>query len=272
MLKPTAVAALAAAIVATGPQGAYAATVTIGALHDATIFQNNVNNSNGAGPGIFAGSNSNLSARRGLISFDIAGNVPTGATITGVDLTLFLGQSAGSGGNAGGGDQTPRTISLYSITSPWGEGTTGSTATGIGGTGQGYTANPGDATWNANFYNTSTWTTPGGDHVAAASASLVVNNVFQAPYTWQSTPQLVSDVQGWLDHPSANYGWELINATEAGFQTFRAFYTKEWSDPTMRPQLAISYTPAPVPVPAAVWLFGTGIAGLLGFARRKITG
>jgi len=30
-----------------------------------------------------------------------------------------------------------------------------------------------------------------------------------------------------------------------------------------------SYTPTPVPVPAAVWLFGSGLLGLVGIARRK---
>lgn len=29
------------------------------------------------------------------------------------------------------------------------------------------------------------------------------------------------------------------------------------------------FTPSPVPVPAAVWLFGSGLVGLLGIARRK---
>lgn len=29
------------------------------------------------------------------------------------------------------------------------------------------------------------------------------------------------------------------------------------------------YTPSPVPVPAAVWLFGSGLAGLLAFTRRR---
>src|SRR5262249_34903396 len=83
-------------------------TVTIGSLADATIFGNNVNNSNGGGPGIFAGGNSGNAAHRGLISFDVASAVPTGATITDVTMTLFLGQSAGSGGQGGGGDSTPR--------------------------------------------------------------------------------------------------------------------------------------------------------------------
>jgi len=31
----------------------------------------------------------------------------------------------------------------------------------------------------------------------------------------------------------------------------------------------VSSTPSPVPVPAAAWLFGSGLLGLIGFAKRK---
>ena len=33
----------------------------------------------------------------------------------------------------------------------------------------------------------------------------------------------------------------------------------------------LNVTVAPVPVPAAVWLFGSGLMGLIGVARRKTT-
>ncbi len=36
-------------------------------------------------------------------------------------------------------------------------------------------------------------------------------------------------------------------------------------------QLALWGSPAPVPVPAAVWLFGSGLAGVVGLARRKMS-
>jgi hypothetical protein len=31
----------------------------------------------------------------------------------------------------------------------------------------------------------------------------------------------------------------------------------------------INYSPSTVPLPAAVWLFGSGLIGLIGIARRK---
>jgi len=149
--------------------------VTIGASKDATIFENNVNNSNGAGPGIFAGTNGMDSPRRGLIDFDIAGNVPAGATITNVQLTLYLGQVAGGGSGA-------ETIGLFELEADWGEGTTGSGAM-IGGTGQGFPANPGDATWNARFFPGTLWTTPGSDHEATASVTTMVGSTINDPFT-----------------------------------------------------------------------------------------
>src|SRR5262245_48372919 len=89
---------------------ASADTITIGASRDTTIFENPAGNANGGGPVLFAGTNGMNSPRRGLLGFDIAGNVPAGATITSVQLTLFLGLVAGSGGGGGAGDSTPRTI------------------------------------------------------------------------------------------------------------------------------------------------------------------
>ncbi len=88
------------------PSAGFADTVTIGASKDTTIYQNNPNNSSGGGNGLFAGTDGDVSPRHALIAFDIADNIPAGATITDVQLTLFLGQVAGSGMGGGGGNST----------------------------------------------------------------------------------------------------------------------------------------------------------------------
>src|SRR5262245_20500127 len=111
--------------------------VTIGSANDTTIFSRFVDNSDGGGPGMFAGTDGVPSILRGLIRFNIAGAVPAGSTITDVQLTLNLGLVAGSGGMP---DTTPRTISLYHATSDWGEGTQGNTFTTINMTGAGFPA------------------------------------------------------------------------------------------------------------------------------------
>src|SRR5262245_49507103 len=88
---------------------ANADTVTIGASKDAAIYAGTVNNSNGAGPGMFAGTDTGPNRIRSLIAFDIAG-VPqlSGATITNVQLLLGLGMVPGGSPPA----PSPETIDL----------------------------------------------------------------------------------------------------------------------------------------------------------------
>jgi PEP-CTERM putative exosortase interaction domain len=248
---------------------ALAIDITIGASRDATIYQNppnnpsgpNVNNSNGAGPVLFAGTNGQNAPSRGLLDFDVAGAVPAGAKIDSAQLTMYLGQVAGSGGGgSGGGDTTPRTIELHTLTNNWGEGITGQGAA-VGSGGQGFPANTGDATWNARLFPDTLWTTPGGDFATSASSSTLVDNVINNPFTWFSTPALVGDVQGWLDSPANNFGWAVINAAETTPRDFRAFYTHDFSDAALRPALQISYTLVPEPETYAMFLAGLGLLG-----------
>jgi hypothetical protein len=221
--------------------------VTIGPNHDATIYSGNVNNSNGAGPGMFAGNDGGPQTLRGLIQFDVAGSVPAGSTITGAQLTLSLGAVAGSGANADTGN---RMIELHRLLATWGEGTTEASATTIGLTGQGAAANAGDGTWTDRFWSSTTptgWTAPGGDFVTTASATAAVGTAVNTAYSWVSTAALVADVQGWLDNPGTNDGWLLRNSSETDVRTYRAFWTRDAVNATVRPQLQITYTAAPEP-------------------------
>jgi hypothetical protein len=235
------------------PASTKADTIALGASRDATIYQNDPNNSNGAGFTMFAGDNGMNSPRRGLLDFDVAGSVPAGSTITGVQLSLVLEGVAGT-------DSTPRTISLHTLLADWGQGTTGA-GMGGGGTGQGFPANPGDATWSQNHFGTSSWTNAGGDFSATSSASAVVSQTLNSAYTWGSTAALVSDVQNWLDSPGSNFGW-LLMGDEAGSQTFRQFYTQEDPNVAFRPELLIDFTPASVPEPSTLVM--AGLAALVG--------
>jgi hypothetical protein len=250
---------------AAGPSAWADVIVNIPALQDATLFGGSAADNSSSGPGMFVGSDGQGRPKRGLIEFDIPAYVPSNATITSAVLTLYLGQVAGSGGGSSG-DPTPRTIRLFDVTTAWAgstNGTTGFPGPGFGGTGQGFPANIGDATWNDAKYNTIPWNTPGGggDFVSTESADTVVGQSLNAAYNWGSTAPMVSDVQAWLDGTSPNYGWLLKNDSEALLTTFRAFYTREGAIeqgvPQFAPDLTVAYL-VPVSEPPALGLMVVG--------------
>lgn len=251
------------------PLNASAVTVTLAAGKVSTIFENQPENSIGRGPAVFVGGDSSGSPRRGLMDFNVAANIPAGATIVSADLTMYLGMVAGA--DSGTPDATPRTIELHRLIGDWAHGPTGLGTTVISGTDQGYPAIPPSPTWNDRRYQQNQpWVKPGGDFNPTASASTLVGSTVNGAYTWASTAALVADVQFMLDSPSLGYGWMLINPDERTPGSYRALYTKDWMDPLLRPQLVITYNLAPVPVPAAAWLFGSGVLALAGAVRRKI--
>ncbi|HVT27916.1 MAG TPA: DNRLRE domain-containing protein, partial [Lacipirellulaceae bacterium] len=232
----------------------WSATVSIGASKDNSIFQSNADGSAGGAAAIFVGSNADISPRRGLIAFDVAGNVPAGSTITSAQLTLYLALS---------GNLISEAVELHRLTADWGEGTAGSGTPTIHFAGMGFDANLGDATWNERTSGSAAWSNPGadGDFNAAASASAIIGLPDPDPtnptgYNWGSTAALVSDVQSWLDNPASNFGWMLINSSEDGAGSVRAFFSRSATldtggDPLQRdvfPMLTITYTTS-VPEP-----------------------
>jgi hypothetical protein len=225
------------------------AIVTIGASKDNTIFQHNALHSAGGAAGLRAGTNGMGSPRRGLIAFDIAGNLPAGSTITGIELRLYLGDSSPGSQN----------VRVHRVFKDWGEGTAGSDNPSLGGTGMGSPAEPGDATWSHAMLDTVTWTAPGanGDFNSIASTTASIGDVLDSPYFWSSTPALVTDVQNWLDAPSTNFGWALINAHEETIRSQKVFYSRDATqtasgepgslDPSWRPSLTITYVTTAAP-------------------------
>ncbi len=198
--------------------------VDIGPTKDNTLIQDTTGSlSNGAGPNFFVGKNSLGSNRRGVLAFDISGNVPPGIAIDSVMLTLFMSQTTSA----------DETIELHRLLADWGEGTSSSTG------GMGAPATPGDATWIHTFYDTLFWVTPGGDFSTTVSASRSVGAI--GFYVWGSTSQMVADVQGWLDNPSGNFGW-LALGNESMSQTTKRFETRENPVPANRPILSVFWT------------------------------
>ena len=54
---------------------------------------------------------------------------------------------------------------------------------------------------------------------------------------------MTSDVQDWLDNPSANFGWLLLG-NEGEAQTARRFDSRQNPDTKLRPMLQIEFEPA----------------------------
>jgi hypothetical protein len=226
-------------------------TATLGASKDNTMFENVPNNSGGGAAGIFVGTNNTPSKRRGLLEFDIAAGLPAGVTITGVELSMYLANAP---------NQNNQTIGLHRLNLDWGENPNDTSSPAVNGAGNGVAALPGDATWNANFFGSSTWPTPGaaGSFNAIASGTALVGGPTENQHKWLSTPALISDVQNWLDNPASNFGWAFINANELSVQTFKAFYSRQATlnnggtgpnaapiNPAWRPQLTVTYIPEP---------------------------
>jgi hypothetical protein len=206
-------------------RGGRAGTVDIPAGRDVTLIESAAGSlANGAGLHFYAGRTGQPSGsiRRGAIAFDVAAHVPPGVAVTAARLTLHMSQS-----NAGS-----VAASLHRALAASGEGP--SNASG----GSGAPAAPGDATWLHTFFDHSFWASPGGDFLAAPSASQLVGA--EGSYTWGSTPELAADVQAWLDDPASNHGWILVG-DESAPTTVKRFESRESTDDSLRPVLEVEF-------------------------------
>jgi hypothetical protein len=242
------------------PSVCWADMVTVVPTMSNTIYADNTSNSNALGgttPTVGlrmdTGAVANGAVRRALLEFNVAGAVPSGAMITSASLQLTVSISGPGAAN----------VQLHTLQSGWGQGSSGSNL------GQGAPATPGDATWKYNFFNTSTWVNPGGDFSSTVSGSVAVGTTVNASYT-VSSPQMAADVQNWLNSPSTNFGWILLN-NESTPGSVRGFYTEDWTgNASFLPELTIDYTPAAVPEPSSLQLCGlcAAVGIVVTLARR----
>ena len=178
---------------------------------------------NGAGQWFFVGQTGGADVRRGLIGFDIAAGVREGATVTGVTLTLNMSRTIAEAID----------IRLHRVLADWQEGA----GQGFGNEGAGEAAVAGDVTWAYTVFDSTDWSTPGGDFFPIASATTSVAAV--GGYTWKSD-QMIADVQRWLDDSSSNFGW-LLFGDETRSRTTKRFDTKENEEMGNRPMLTVEY-------------------------------
>lgn len=181
----------------------HSATVELTPAADAELREASALAAFGTGTSMVSGglgSNAGNTLRRALLRFDFADQIPPGSSITQVELTarvvLMLPPTP-----------VPSDFGLHRLLRPWNEST---------------------VTWTWTDGPTAPWGTAGAsrDDDAQPTASATVPVTGLGTYTFLSTPELVADVQHWLDNPEANAGWLLRSGSELPF-TARHFGTRE---------------------------------------------
>lgn len=191
---------------------------------DNTLYESTDTLSNGAGSYLFFGKTNQGAIRRALMMFDVAAEVPEGASIASAALQITVTKTISS--------STP--VAAHRVLKDWGEGTSDASAN----EGSGTAPTTGDATWFHTFYNTEMWDSPGGDYDSGTltSAQSGTGGTVELP----STDDLVSAVQSWLDTPGENYGLILIGG-ENDSPTAKRIGSREGSEAD-RPQLTVTYS------------------------------
>jgi len=248
---------LAAALFAQA-EPARASEVILNAQRDNVMYAESGSESNGAGSHFHVGTTGMSQIRRALLRFDIAAEIPAGATITEVELTLSMSMT-----NAG-----VREVRLHRVLADWGEGT--SNAPSGEGSGTGATTN--DATWTRRFFPSVFWTTPGGDFDPVISATKAIDQI--GSYKWTGAG-LVADVQSMLDTPAANFGWLLQNENEADTPTAKRFDSRQNANASVHPKLRVVYDP-PCTSASASYCVGapnsTGVGAVIGWSGSLSVG
>ncbi|KPL18104.1 MAG: hypothetical protein AMJ93_14225, partial [Anaerolineae bacterium SM23_84] len=114
--------------------------VTLRPTKDNTLYEDSKGSvSNGAGAHFFAGVTDIEMIRRGVIAFDVAGEIPAGSTILSATLELYLSRT----------NSPTQAITLHRLLADWGEGNSNAPEN----EGTGTRATTGSATWLHTFYN-----------------------------------------------------------------------------------------------------------------------
>jgi hypothetical protein len=216
------------------PLGLRAETIEIIASADTTLRENAPAGNSGGAPNLRVGTDREMWQSRTLLRFDVAAALPPGATVTAARLVLEPADQSREGA-------APETFELRRVRDFWNEGD-----------GQGGAAEPQEATWQSRAHPQLRWTRPGGarafDFAKVPSATATV--VSTGACTFDSTPELVADVQHALDHPQRHEGWMMTRASGTGANGVRTFAARE--DTARAPRLTVEFTPAPEDLEPAV--------------------
>jgi hypothetical protein len=222
-------------------------TVALHPIADTTLQEAFPNNNQGDGTSFQAGGRRQGGRTRGLLEFDIAGNLPASAVISSASLSVTVVGVPSGGVNS--------VFDLNRLLAGWGEGNGSDHGGSPGGAGQ--------ATWNNRLGSGSPWSTAGGDFFSTVSASRSITGF--GSFTFSSTANLVSDAQAWYNTPANNFGWLIRSESELTPTSIRRFASR--NDTANSPVLTLTYTV--VPEPSVGLLLLAGLAALAAVRRSK---
>lgn len=203
------------------------AVITLNPVADTSVMEISPFNNLGAVQSLAIGVTATESAARGLVRFDLS-SVPANAVVTSAELSMVVVRQ--------GAFVEDSTFDLHRLLVAWGEGNKGA---GIL-TGSGTPATDGEASWVARLSPLTFWGSGGGaagsDYKAEPSSSAETASTM----VFESTADMVSDVQSWLGNPSSNFGWLVKDNFEGSAQTARRMGSRE--NAGAMPQLVVNYT------------------------------
>jgi len=220
------------------PIQAEAATADLIPSGDTTLSENYASNNFGAMTFLNSGTTQNLTKNRGLLRFDLGGEVPALSRITNAWLTVEVLKQPADG-------YAFADFGLHRLLRSWGEGTK-QTPPATPGSGTGAPAGTNEACWLTPLaFSTNLWTGSGaqGDFLLGSSSTTTIYGIGDSPYTFFATPAMLEDLQMWLDNPASNFGWALVCEDETLLFTARRFGSRE--NEQFAPVLHLEFEPPP---------------------------
>ena len=175
--------------------------------------------------------------KRSLLQFDLASNIPTGATLNSATFNI----------NVESGQTTGQTVEIRALTNSWGDT---------------------QVTWNDRLTSTPWDTVGGGGDLAATDYGSFV----PATTGWHSI-DVITLTQVWWDGPITNYGL-ILTPNETTFSNSDVKY-RSMEDAGLEPYLEINYTAPVASVSSSgtqrtfTWVYQASDTGSIGQRKRS---